>query len=831
MFNWMRTMLNPGGNTPAEMLSATHAFRENFQVLNDLVTSCNRTGQLVAKQWAESHSTAWRNLRDTVSRHCARIIPDFTRPFYLRTDASNTGWAAILLQADPHTGALQMVACFSGRFTDAATTQKTNHRECFAVVQGLRALGDTLDAIDYVLQCDHDNIRYWANSKDPAMQRWYAELARTNPPIQHIEGADNVVTDHLSRTPSARITPSRPIPPPNLLPRNVATYAADAPLLVAALTLATVADKTSAAQEREERRARRAAATTAAPTPSTEATTTAPTTPDTEQVLQLRLDNRPYPDDAYSAEEWLQKVYAAQLEHLSEIEAEGTTGKKPKLSTLNNTQVWTIGNKVCIPTGAHQLVLDVLARAHDAEGHPGRGQTAQNLSHIHIPQKHDLVERYVASCAACQHAKAPFSTWAALDGHMEGTMASIQRVAPWSRIALDYIGKISVTSDLGHQYILSCTDMFTRMTYWRAVKTANAETSLEIFKEICEGTPGHGLPLVVQTDNGTHFDGIFTKELEKMGVKHHRTKEHHHQSMARDERTHQDLRQMLMRLLPPKYHSQWHTVLPKLQFFHNARANRHLGGLSPHEVMHGFKARRPLHLFAGEGTEQLQLAPEEWARLVHSVQLRAAIASTLGAMEDKAAYDAKRVPCTTFKRGETVLVWYPSRKNKWTSNWQGPYVVQSGVDEHGFYMVSEMQAHGALAKPVAVISHRMLAFDMSRTSFAAEAARDLEPGEFVVDAIVAHRDSPDHPGDLQFQVRYIHLLHGSLERPLATQPWIPLTDLSKLKQLKDYCAAHGLSERVSQQLKRAKEATASLPVVPVRPPGKPRGREKVGAMS
>jgi hypothetical protein len=110
--------------------------------------------------------------------------------------------------------------------------------------------------------------------------------------------------------------------------------------------------------------------------------------------------------------------------------------------------------------------------------------------------------------------------------------------------------------------------------------------------------------------------------------------------------------------------------------------------------------------------------------LLHAVQDRASVSSALGAMEDKRYYDGERTQPKALAPDSTVLVWYPTRPHKFCSHWQGPYKVQSGPDAHGFYLVREMRAHGELAAPIPVLSSRLLAYDMSRTSFKAEAQRD-----------------------------------------------------------------------------------------------------------
>ena len=792
MFNWFRGMLGaPTGSTPADMFTIVHGFREAFSHLNDVVTEAQSSGAQVRSLWRESHTAAFRRLRDLVAAHGVRVIPDYSRPFFMRTDASLTGWAALLLQADPITGALQLVSCHCGRFTDAAQTQKVNHREAFAVVMGVRSLGDLLDCIDYTLQTDHANVLYWHNSKDPVMRRWWIEFARTNPPIQHIPGESNTVADALSRSPTPATTPSRPAPTPNLV---------GGPFLIAAISPLLPAH-TDARALRAAARSRAGDATPTVPTVpalhAPPAPAAPPLPPTLTQLLDLRLSNRSdYPDTTFSAASWLRTVYTAQIEHMPQLQQENATFNSHPvlLSVINDTQVYTINGRVLVPTEAQHLVLDVLARAHDSAGHPGCGQTAQNLRSIHLEHKMATIEKYVKSCPACQHAKAPG------DPGKEGSMSSILPLSPWTRIIVDYVGPLPESPD-HFKYVISMTDTFTRVSYWRATKKADSQTAFDFFRDICLGTPGHGLPATVQTDNGDHFDGHFSAGLASIGVKHHRSKPHHAQSNAKDERGHAILGDLISTMLPRGQITSWPKLLPLLQFFKNSRGNRSLGGLSPYEVMHGRKAAMPLDVITGAFSDAPSLTPEAWVTLINATQQRSAIDSTLSVMRDKLYYDATRSPLKRLVEGDTVLVWYPNPPNKLTSPWQGPYKVVRPMDAHGFYHVAEMQAHGALASPTPVISHRLRHFDMSRTSFAAEAARDCKPGEFVVDAILAHRDHPSQPGCLQFKTRYLYLVDGALERTKEVQPWEPVTILFKNVTFKEYCKANGLSRASIERAK------------------------------
>ena len=622
-----------------------------------------------------------------------------------------------------------------------------------------------------------EDIMQWDEVKGCTFKEMQRPLAELLHRFQHIYGA--IPPAHESRLPPLDIRLK-----PGTAPNKEGQWRRVPPKLYAG-ALAQVLKLRDASLLREQAKTDTTGST---PTPTPTAATTPPTAASITSALQLNVttSDSPRPGPTFRASDWLQATYRAQLEHgvSTGAPAGGGGGTAVKLQTINDVQVYMKGEQVVIPTAATDLLLQVLARAHDATGHPGAPQTVRNLSSIYIANKQRVVEDYIKSCPACQHAKAPGVP------PPEGSMASILPTRPWGCIILDYIGKLPESST-GDSYILSCTDTFTRMSYWLPCKTATADTAIQFFNDICFGNPGHGLPDMVQVDNGKHFEGSFPSTLAKLGVSLHVTHPYHAQSNAKDERGHQELHKMIMRVLTPGHISLWPTIIKQLQFFKNARANRHLGGLSPHEVMYGFKARLPLDLLTGSKSEP-HLSPDQWLQLLDATHESAAISSALGAMRDKEGYDGKRAEPKRLNVGDTVLVWYPTRASKEVSNWQGPYKVTSPMDEHSFYAVAEMQAHGGLAKSIPVASHRLMYYDMSRTTFEAEAQRDCKPGEFVVSAITAHRDHPGHPGELEFQVSY----HG-----LTVQPWQPVCTLHKLKYFKEYIRAHGITaSRIEKQL-------------------------------
>ena len=82
--------------------------------------------------WGDAHEKAYRTLKKmTVTKQVPRL-PDITKPFILRTDASNTGIGAGLLQ--DYDGQLFPVSYASKKLLMREQVYSTIEKECFAIV-------------------------------------------------------------------------------------------------------------------------------------------------------------------------------------------------------------------------------------------------------------------------------------------------------------------------------------------------------------------------------------------------------------------------------------------------------------------------------------------------------------------------------------------------------------------------------------------------------------------------------------------------------------------------------------------------------------------------
>jgi hypothetical protein len=125
-------------------------------------------------------------------------LPDWRIDFYLRTDASDYGIGAVLLQDH---GKLFPIAYASRKLSEREKRYSVIEKECLAIVWAVRKFQAFLYGRHFFLQTDHQPLVYMNRSKvaNGRLMRWAIYLQSYNFTIQAIKGVDNVGADFLSR--------------------------------------------------------------------------------------------------------------------------------------------------------------------------------------------------------------------------------------------------------------------------------------------------------------------------------------------------------------------------------------------------------------------------------------------------------------------------------------------------------------------------------------------------------------------------------------------------------------------------------------------------------
>ena len=174
-------------------------FVPNFAAVALPLTDLTKKLQPNQVVWTEACDQAFRTLKRRLTSAPVIQLPDVEAPFILRTDASDCGLGAVLLQEKQ--GELHPVSYASRKLLAAEVNYATVEKECLAVIWGVKKFEPYLYGRPFVLETDHQCLKYLQTSKQAngRLMRWALLLQPYQFVIRNIPGKENVGADYLSR--------------------------------------------------------------------------------------------------------------------------------------------------------------------------------------------------------------------------------------------------------------------------------------------------------------------------------------------------------------------------------------------------------------------------------------------------------------------------------------------------------------------------------------------------------------------------------------------------------------------------------------------------------
>ena len=151
------------------------------------------------KNWKVDYDQAFRVWVEAIKEATQVFFPDYTLPWILRTDASLEGAAAVLLQVPPDDQPLQPIGIVSKKFSAQAKNWTTIEQEAYGNYFGVNAFEYLLMGKEFILETDHNNLRWIEASLVPKIIRWRIYMQGFNFKVHHIAGKLNCVSDWFSR--------------------------------------------------------------------------------------------------------------------------------------------------------------------------------------------------------------------------------------------------------------------------------------------------------------------------------------------------------------------------------------------------------------------------------------------------------------------------------------------------------------------------------------------------------------------------------------------------------------------------------------------------------
>jgi hypothetical protein len=174
-------------------------FVPHFATIAAPLTDLTKKGVPNKFEWKIEHENAYKRLKSMLLATPILRLPDLSKPFIVRTDASNHGIGAVLFQE--HGSWKYPVAYASRKLLESERRYAVVEKECLAIVWAVQKFQAYLYGKLFVIETDHRPLLYLQKSKvsNSRLMRWSMFLQSYKFRTEIIKGSDNVGADFLSR--------------------------------------------------------------------------------------------------------------------------------------------------------------------------------------------------------------------------------------------------------------------------------------------------------------------------------------------------------------------------------------------------------------------------------------------------------------------------------------------------------------------------------------------------------------------------------------------------------------------------------------------------------
>ncbi|CAF3958224.1 unnamed protein product [Rotaria sp. Silwood1] len=220
----------------------------------------------------------------------------------------------------------------------------------------------------------------------------------------------------------------------------------------------------------------------------------------------------------------------------------------------------------------------------------------QHLSKINfiivklLPARFSLLDKIYNKISEARIAKVTKANSA--HGHMhpsfsnKGPRKVIQARQVFERLQVDLVDlsrRPVLKNGTEFRYALVIVDIFSRYLLLRPLKTEVSDHLELIFRE-------HGTPSIIQTDQGTEFQGVFDDLCNKRNIRHIRSRAYHPESQGKIERLNRSWKNKMFFDVIINGNNDWVANLSSYSEIYNQSKHRGLGNLTPFFVYFGREA-------------------------------------------------------------------------------------------------------------------------------------------------------------------------------------------------------------------------------------------------
>ena len=580
--------------------------------------------------WNKEAEEAFVELKNALINKVTLSFPDFSKPFFLTTDASNVAIGGVLQQKDS-CGRLRPLTFFSRKLNKSEVNYSTIEREALSIVYGLKINRPLILGYPVIIQTDHRPLTWLltTSSANSRIARWQLLVAEFEIEVKYLPGRENKVADCLSR-----------------LKQEEDSFSDE--------TVAVI-------------------------------------TRDTEKNREIEwnltdLIKKQDEDSIYGKiKQWFKEGYSVHKikEEINKFKGEKKKYKKikPEEMHLDNDVLYRVTNnsygeltrQIVVPESYTNQAMH-LAHSLPTAGHGGVQITlARCRKYAYWPGMKADIQEFCKSCLVCRRFKRLGDAPAPLRRYPDVEM-------PFERVHMDLIGPMGHSQN-GYKYCMVVIDTLTRYLIASPLKSKEATEVAKAFFEsvVCV----QGVPKTLVTDQGKEFINSILKEVATfLKMEHIKTTPYHPQANGVIERCNGTVVNILRTLIEDNI-SIWDSMLQIAVFAYNSGYNRTVKD-SPFYLMFLRDPSFPFEVMKEENKwYNIDDFKQEMATKANRVYGRCQIYLDQG-KEESERRRSKNAKIKPIKVGDRVYVRQPPMKgtpSKLQPAYTGPFRVTSKVSD------------------------------------------------------------------------------------------------------------------------------------------------------
>ena len=676
-------------------------FISNFATI--MKPLCELTSNEIKFDWHQEHEQAFRTIKYALTNAPVLALPDTTRPFIVKCDASGVGTGAVLTQLDD-SGMEHLIACTSKALNSAERKYSTTEQECLAVIRALKEWRHYLLGSKFTIITDHQALQYLVHNRHVAtgrLARWVLILSEFGTvDICYRKGATNFEADALSRAPLTVTENDDRSPRTDAADAAAETQQQDG---AASMTTVDHEDKDDLTTQFSTV----CAVTFEKPYESPEIDLSS------EPAMKYTAEQQRLDRDLAGIIEYLESgVLPSDNERLArEIvrEAQYATMAHGLLWRVSTTRLSNSRGELSRRLHVPVSMRDDILRAHHESplaGHLGVTRTAHRINQRYYwPNLWSTVEKWIAGCRPCLERK--------MKRERTGPMIPIQSSYPFEIVQIDILGSLPMTPT-GNCKILAIMDHFTKFAITVALPNEQEDTvARAIFSHlICV----HGAPKKILTDRGAPFISQANQALcRDLGIANTFTSGYHPMTNGQVERFNRTLLAILSTTAggDGDTNDTWDQGLGAATFAYNTSRQASTGE-SPFFLIFGRDPNLPVdRVFHTDELEKI-VSPDDW-RTQRVLELNATRQRVLEEARKASARQSRnfaskvRRSPETFSIGQAVWLYRPTNADgssgKLSRKWHGPFrITRVATDNNTVYL---KDAITGIDEPMAVNMDRI----------------------------------------------------------------------------------------------------------------------------